>query len=360
MGKHTYLNTIENYVKYRADQERINFLKKHPEASNQDADALYRNMLELYESNELFRSKLEVDYQDKKAEVEKRHVESMLRAQSMGDPTENAYKRIDTLGGIGSKNLSGISKKGNETLGPEGRSARAKKASETLGPEGRKEASAKAHETLGPEGRSKRSANRIATLKKEGRLKEVLEKTVKTTKERYGEDHYSNQSKKHAVPVRITSVEKRVEVDYNLVLSNMPKYFYTKQMRDKLQEILGKPHTCIFDSTLVKYKVKKVRRGVRDIWIHENLGNFCKENTIKSLIPEIEKEYENISGTKNKADKELNDWMQTLPDTGITQDMMNEFKRADRLRPYFDIETEVLGRTGKPIWKKCTWKKKQK
>jgi hypothetical protein len=269
------------------------------------------------------------------------------------------FKESQESGETNKRLLSYKAKKGNETLGPEGRSARSVKGHETLGPEGRKARTAAGKETLGPEGRSEVSKKRAKTLGEEG-LSKSAKKTVDTVKEVHGEDYYSKQSKEHQVPARIESVNKRVEADYNLVLSNMPKYFYTEQMKDKLQEILGKPETCIFDSPLIKYKVKKVRRGVRDIWIHENLGNFCKENTIKSLIPEIEKEYENISGTKLKADKELNDWMQTLPDTGITQDMMNEFKRADRLRPYFDMETEVLGKTGKPIWKKCTWKKKQK
>jgi len=357
MAKQTYLNSIEDFAKYRANILRAEFLEKHPEASNQDADALYRNLLELYKSNESFRNKLNSDYQDKKAEVQKRHEESMEYARSLGDATENNYKRaetlgpegltavrnkgVETLGGKGSKKLSDISNKGHETLGPEGRKRRTAKGKETLGAEGRSEASRKRAKTLGVEGLSKSA-----------------KKTVSTVKEIYGEDYYSKQSKEHLVPVRIASVEKRVEEDYNLVLSNMPKYFYTNQMRDKLQEILGKPHTCIFDSTLVKRKVKKIRIGISDIWIHENLGNFCKENTIESLISKIKKEIPNISGTKLKADKELNDWMQTLPDTGITQDMMNEFKRADRLRQYFDIETEVLGKTGKPIWRKCTWKKK--
>ena len=52
MGKHTYLDTIENYTKFRANEKRTEFLKKHPEASNQDADTLYRNLLELYESKD--------------------------------------------------------------------------------------------------------------------------------------------------------------------------------------------------------------------------------------------------------------------------------------------------------------------
>ena len=357
MGKHTYLDTIENYTKFRANEKRTEFLEKHPEASNQDADALYRNLLELYESNESVRNKLNSEYQDKRAEVQEKYEASMEHARSLGDATENNYKRAETLGPEG---LSIASKKGNKTLGPEGRKARTAKGNETLGPEGRKARTVKGKETLGAEGRSEVSRKRIATLKKEGRMGDVIEKTVKTTIELYGEDHYSKQSKEHAVPARIESVNKRVEEDYNLVLSNMPKYFYTEQMRDKLQEILGKPHTCIFDSPLIKYKVKKVRRGVCDIWIHENLGNFCKENSIKSLISIIKKEVPNISGTKLKAEKEINDWMETLPDTGITQDMMNKFKRADRLRKYFDIETEVLGKTGKPIWRKCTWKKKSK
>lgn len=356
MGKHTYLDTIENYTKFRANEKRTEFLEKHPEASNQDADTLYRNLLELYESNESVRNKLNSEYQDKKAEVQEKYEASMEHARSLGDATENNYKRAETLGPEG---LSIASKKGNETLGPEGRQARTAKGNETLGPEGRKARTAKGKETLGAEGRSEVSRKRAKTLGKDGLSKSAL-KTKKTIDERYGKDWRSNMSKETAVPASITSVEKRVEEDYNLVLSNMPKYFYTEQMRDKLQEILGKPHTCIFDSPLVKYKIKKVRIGVRDIWIHENLGSFCKENSIKSLISIIKKEIPNISGTKLKAEKEINDWMETLPDTGITQDMMEKFKRADRLRQYFDIEIEVLGKTGKPIWRKCTWKKKSK
>ena len=358
MGKQTYLDSVEDYLKYFANKKRDEFIKKNPEASNREADILYNRAFELYESNESFRDKLDTEYQHKKEEVRNRHKESMLHAQSMGDPTENAYKRIDTLGGIGSNELSEISKKGHETLGPEGRSKRSKKVNDTLGPEGRKARSAKGKETLGAEGRSEISRKRIATLKKEGRLGDVIEKTVKTTKERYGEDHYSKQSKEHAVPARIESVQKRVDEDYNLVLSSLPKYFYTQQLKDKMTEILGAPHAKILDSNLVIKHIKKIRRGESDVWINENLGNFKEENTIKSLTLEIEKRYPNVNSNKLKTEKKIMEWIDTLPDTGITQDMMRLFGRDDRLRKYFDIETEVLGRTGKPIWKKCTWKKK--
>lgn len=269
------------------------------------------------------------------------------------------FKESQESGEVYKRTLRYKSKKGKATLGEEGRKEIIQKMNETLGESGRKARTAKGNETLGEDGRSARSKKGNETLGEGGR-KAKIAKTVKTTKELYGEDHYSKQSKEHQVPARIESVNKRVEEDYNLVLSNMPKYFYTEQMRDKLQEILGKPEACIFDSPLIKYKIKKVRIGVRDIWIHENLGSFCKENSIKSLISIIKKEIPNISGTKLKAEKEINDWMETLPDTGITQDMMEKFKRADRLRQYFDIETEVLGKTGKPIWRKCTWKKKSK
>jgi len=356
MSKKTYLNSVEDFVKYTAAQKRSEFIEKNPGASNKEAFVLYDTLLKLFESNELFRNKILENYNSKIEEVRTRRKESMEHARSLGDATENNYKRAETLGPEG---LSSASKKGNETLGVEGRKNRLAKANETLGVEGRSKRSIKGQETLGPEGRSARSKKRAKTLGEEG-LSRSSKKTVKTIEERYGKDWRSNMSKEHAVPVRIASVEKRVEADYNLVLSNMPKYFYTKQMRDKLQEMLGKPHTCILNSPLIKCKIKKIRIGVSDIWIHENLGNFCKENTIESLISKIKKEIQNISGSKLKADEELNDWMKTLPVTGITQDMMNEFKRADRLRQYFDIDTEVLGRTGKPIWRKCTWKKKSK
>lgn len=355
--KQTYLDSVEDYLRYFADKKRDEFIKKNPEASNREADILYNRAFELYESNESFRDKLDTEYQNKKEEVRNRHVESMLRAQAIGDPTENAYKRIDTLGGIGSKNLSDISKKGHETLGPEGRSARSKKASETLGPEGLTRKAIKRAKTMGPDGLAKSNRKRAKTIGQEG-LTTVAQKSADTTKKIYGDDFYSKMSKEKAVPVRIESVQKRVDEDYNLVLSSLPKYFYTQQLKDKMTEILGAPHARILDSNLVSKHIKKIRRGESDVWINKNLGNFKEENTIKSLTLEIEKKYPNVNSNKLKTEKKIMEWIDTLPDTGITQDMMRLFGRDDRLRKYFDIEIEVLGRTGKPIWKKCTWKKK--
>jgi len=355
----TYLDSPEDYIKYRAGVERSNFLEKNPEATTYGSgNVLELKMFELFKNNEEFKKKILLEWNLEKANARERHLKSIEHARSLGDAVENAKKRIETLGGVGSPKLSVISKKGHETLGPDGRSARAHKVNETLGPEGRSSRAAAGKETLGPEGRSEVSRKRIATLKKEGRMGDVIEKTVKTTKERYGEDHYSKQSKEHAVPARIESVQKRVDEDYNLVLSSLPKYFYTQQLKDKMTEILGAPHAKILDSNLVSKHIKKIRRGESDVWINENLGKFKEENTIESLVSEIEKKYPNVNSNKLKTEQEVLDWIKTLPNNGITQDMMNEFKRADRLRHYFDIETEVLGKTGKPIWKRCTWKKK--
>ena len=358
MGKHTYLKTFENYAKHYAGDKRSEFIEKNPDASNQDADVLFCRILKLCESNESFRNKLNTEYLKEKRKVQERYEESMAHARSLGDATENNYKRAETLGPEG---LSSASKKGNETLGVEGRKDRTAKANKTLGPEGRSARSAAGKETLGPEGRSEVSRKRAKTLGEEG-LSESAKKTVKTCKEKYGDDHYSKQSKRSMVPVRIASVEKRVEEDYTKVLSSLPRYFESNDLRKSLLKYFKNDarHGTILNSTFVNKQVKSLRIQHVAFNIHENLSNYCAENTIKSVLDRITEENKNlIPATKRIFLEELNMWMQTLQDTGITQDMMNEFKRADRLRPYFDMETEVLGRTGKPIWKKCTWKKKQ-
>lgn len=69
-----------------------------------------------------------------------------------------------------------IAKKGNDTLGSEGRKARMAKANNTLGEEGRKERSKKCNDTLGPEGRTARSLKTAVHLKNMAleRYREIL------------------------------------------------------------------------------------------------------------------------------------------------------------------------------------------
>ncbi len=54
----------------------------------------------------------------------------------------------------GPQGRSDVAKKGQNTRGPQGRSDAAKKGKETLGPQGRSDAAKKGKETLGPQGRS--------------------------------------------------------------------------------------------------------------------------------------------------------------------------------------------------------------
>ena len=92
--KQTYLDTIENYVKYVANNNRTEFIERNPGASHQDADILYTRALELYDSNELFRNKLNTEYQRKKREVRERQVRLMENCRSLGDVHENQKKRM--------------------------------------------------------------------------------------------------------------------------------------------------------------------------------------------------------------------------------------------------------------------------
>jgi len=357
MGKHTYLDTIENYVKYRANEKRTEFLEKHPEASNQDADALYRNLLELYESNESVRNKLNSEYQDKRAEVQEKYEASMEHARSLGDATENNYKRAETLGPEG---LSIASKRAAKTLGPEGRKARTAKMNETLGSEGRKARTAKGKETLGPDGRSAISFKRAKTIGTEG-LSEVAKKTVNKCKEIYGEDWRSDMIKEHAVPVRIASVEKRVEEDYTMILSKLPKYFESNELKSIILQYFSKDSRskAILNSNLVNKKVKSFRIKHMTFNIHENLSYYSEDNTIEDVVVVIQESNKDLKGAQSlKFLAKVEEVMKALPDTGITHEMLGSFMYAKKLRPFFDIETEVLGRTGKPIWRKCTWKKK--